>query len=297
VRPVADLGEHLLLCPNCMAPVSVEQSCPCGFGIRQVDGILDLMTSAEAAEFQPFIDVYDRIRRAEQWGGDDLDLPFRAKRHRAIWRIRRRTFRAFESIATKFKRGVGLDIGAGNCWMTRYLDRWGYDAIALDVNVSSMDGLRAGQKFIDEGARFLRIRAPMERLPFASGRITLTVTNASFHYAIDFRAALLEFRRVLSPGGMIVIIDTPFYESAADGERMMAQRVTEFSQMYGLPEQASRRSRFLTFKEMHELASSVNLKVKVQRVWPGFARSYERIRARVGGRRIAEFPLVVLEKP
>src|SRR5262249_49044915 len=149
------------------------------------------------AEVQAFVDAYEKVRSDEQWGDDDLDLPFRPLRHRDIWNVRRRTFQAFERLIANVERGLALDIGAGNCWMTRYLDRWGFDAIALDVNTSRLGGLGAGQKFIDEGARFLRVRAGMEQLPFAPERITLLATNASFHYANDFRAALSEFERVL----------------------------------------------------------------------------------------------------
>src|SRR5262249_82901 len=149
----------------------------------------------EVAALQPFLDAYERVRSVEQWGGDDLDLPFHAKRHRNIWNIRQRTFRAFESLVRSIPGGLALDVGAGHCWMTRYLDQWGFDAIAVDTNTSEMDGLRAGQRFIDQGAVFLRVRARMERLPFASGRIRLLATNASFHYAGDFRATLSEFER------------------------------------------------------------------------------------------------------
>jgi len=254
------------------------------------------MTDDEIAAVWPFLVSYERVRRDECWGGDDLDLPFQPRRHRDIWNIRLRTFRAFESLATKVNPGLALDIGAGNCWMTRYLQRWGFDPIAVDINSSEADGLRAGQKFIDEGAVFLRILARMERLPFASGRIRLLATNASFHYARDFRAALSEFERVLTPGGMIAIVDTPFYESAGDGERMMAERVREFRRRYGMTEELARSSRYLTFKELDELAASLNLKCRVHPVWPGLQRTYERIRARFGGRRIAQFPVVVLDK-
>ena len=100
----------------------------------------------------------------------------------------------------------------------------------------------------------------MERLPFAPGRIRLIATNASFHYAGDFRAALLELERVLTPGGMIAIIDTPFYIDAADGERMMAERVVEFRQKHGIPESLARRSSYLTFKNLEELAASVKIR-------------------------------------
>jgi ubiquinone/menaquinone biosynthesis C-methylase UbiE len=288
--------DPLFLCPECRNPLPVRPPCRCGFVLRESDEIINLMTAGELADIQPFIEAYERVRSSEEWGGDDLDLPFHAKRHRHIWAIRQRTFRSFQSAVANVPRGLALDIGAGNCWMTRYLDQWGFDPIAIDINTSAMDGLRAGQKFIDKGATFLRVRCGMERLPIASGRIRLLATNASFHYAGDYRTALSEFERVLTPGGIIAIIDTPFYDRSADGERMMNQRVQEFGSQYGLPESLARKSRYMTLETLHELARSLALKVRVHDVWPGLARKYEEIRGRVIGRRIAKFPLVILEK-
>ena len=119
----------------------------------------------------------------------------------------------------------------------------------------------------------------MERLPFLSDLITLVAANASFHYASDFRAALSEFERLLTPGGMIVIIDTPFYNDAADGERMIAERVIHFREKYGIAATLASRARYLTFKGFEETARSMKLTWRVYRVWPGFARKYEEIAA------------------
>lgn len=300
-------ADSLFLCPNCHQPLPERPPCPCGFVVRESDGIINLMTDAEALAIEPFVETYERIRRAEAWGGDDLDLPFHPRRHRDIWDIRQRTFRKFEEIvasvgAVSDRPGrsetapTALDVGAGNCWMTRYLDKWGFGAIAVDISTSEVDGLRTGQKYINEGARFLRVRAGMERLPFASGRIKLIAANASFHYANDFRAALAEFERVLAPGGMIVVIDSPFYDSVADGESMLADRVAEFRSKFGISEALARRSRYLTYGEFGQLIGSMNLKMSLYEVWPGYRRTFEAIRSRTFGRRIARFPVVVITK-
>jgi len=286
----------LFLCPQCRQPLPPRPPCVCGFLLRESKGVINLLTDGELADAAPFLAAYETVRRDEQWGGDDLDLPFHAKRHRDIWAIRRRSFLKFESIAQGITRGVALDVGAGNCWLTRYLDRWNFSAIAVDINASEEDGLQAGQKFIDEGARFLRVRSGMERLPFVSAGITLLVTSASFHYASDFRAALLEFERVLTPGGRVVIMDTPVYENEADGERMIAEREVEFGRKYGIPAPLARRARYLTFKGMESAARSLNLDLRLHRVWPGFRRTSDAVRARLKGRRIAQFPVMVLEK-
>jgi hypothetical protein len=52
----------------------------------------------------------------------------------------------------------------------------------------------------------------------------------------------------------------------------------------------------MTYETLRQLAGSFPLKVRVLKVWPGFARNVEEIRARLAGGHIAEFPLVVLEK-
>jgi len=286
----------LFLCPRCRRPLPVRPPCACGFVLREAYGIINLMTDEERAAIQPFVEAYDRVRADENWGEDDLDLPFHPRKHKEIWAIRQRTFSEFQKMTASMRRGFALDIGAGNCWMTRYLDRWGFDAIALDFNDSAVDGLGAGQKFLDTGARFLRVRAGMERLPFLSDRITLVAANASFHYASDFRAALSEFERVLAPGGTIVIIDTPFYDDAADGERMIEERVLHFRKKYGIHETLAARARYLTFKGFEEMARSMNLRWQIHSVWPGLARKYEEIRGHLAGRRVAQFPVVLIEK-
>lgn len=258
--------------------------------------MIDFLTEDEAASIQPFLAAYERVRSKEEWGGDDLDLPFHPKRHLGIWAIRQRTFRAFQSIAANVPREIAVDVGAGNCWMTRYLDRWGFDAIAVDINSSKIDGLRAGQKFIDEGDVFLRICARMERLPFASGRIRLLAINACLHYATDLCAVLAEFERVLSPGGIVAIIDTPFYEDPADGERMMAERVVEFRKKHGIAEAMARKSSYMTYNNLQEVAGTLSFRASVRHVWPGLARRVQEIRGKLVGRRVARFPLVVLQK-
>jgi SAM-dependent methyltransferase len=180
--------------------------------------------------------------------------------------------------------------------MTRYLDAWGFDAMAVDINTSTVDGLGAGQKFIDEGARFLRLQSRMERLPFPSDRVRLIVANASLHYASDIRSTLLEFLRVLAPGGIIAILDTPFYERAEDGERMVNERVAEFGRKYQIPEESARRSGYLTFAGFNTTVSGLNADMRVHNVWPGTQRTWEHIRASISGRRIAHFPVVVIRK-
>jgi len=274
----------------------VVPPCPCGFLLRESEGVLTLITEEQLERRQAFLDAYERVRSDERWGGADLDLPFHPKKHHSVWEIRQRTFRMVESLARKLPRGLAIDVGAGNCWLTRYLDGWGFDAIAVDLNTGSEDGLRAGQKFIDEGAKFLRVRSAMDPLPFVSSTVTLLVTSASFHYADDFRATLAEFARVLTPGGTVVIADSPVYAQESHGQRMVAERVEDFRRKYAMPAALAGKAGYLTLAEMASAAESLRLRLNVNRVWPGFRRSYEVLRGRLMGRYLAEFPVLELVK-
>ena len=283
-------------CPQCGEALSDTGTCACGFKIRREDGILDLMTPRQAADYAGFCAAYERIRKAEGWGGDDLDLPFGARGHGSIWAIRRRTFLKLQTLIRSqgVTGGTALDVGAGNCWLTRYLYRWGFRATALDVNPGEQDGLGAGTRYLEEGKRFERVRAPMHSLPCTDGSFDLVVASGSLHYAADVEAAIREFVRVSGKGGRVVVMDTPWYGDPADGRRAVAGRVEEFRRSYGLDEELSSRASFLSREAFSQVAEKVGFKFRLVPVWPGPMRALEGLRARLAGQRIASFPLILI---
>jgi hypothetical protein len=52
----------------------------------------------------------------------------------------------------------------------------------------------------------------------------------------------------------------------------------------------------MTYTQLQELAGALSLSMRIQYVWPGPARALEKLRGSLVGRRIAEFPLVLLER-
>src|SRR5437879_2764464 len=83
--------ESLFLCPQCRRPLPDRPPCKCGFVLRESNGVIDLMTEDEFATVQPFVEMYEQVRREEAWGCEDLDLPFISQRNRDIWEILIRT--------------------------------------------------------------------------------------------------------------------------------------------------------------------------------------------------------------
>jgi SAM-dependent methyltransferase len=256
------------------------------------------MTPDQSAAYEAFCETYERVRTEEGWGGEDLDLPFGPLGHSDIWAVRQQTFKRLDKLlqAECGAAGTALDVGAGNCWLTRHLDHWGFEATALDVNDGPQDGLRAGGGYIECGDSFERIRAPMEALPFLDSVFDLLVASASLHYFQDLSATLGEFARVLKTGGLIVVMDSPWYERQIDGKRSLAQNVRGLIDAHGISEEMARRSSFLYRGAFDTAMLENSLEYRRVSVWPGRKRALETLHARFYERRIASFPLLVIRK-
>ena len=285
-----------LCCPFCRVSLVESDRCDCGYRPRYVDGVLDLMTPEQESQYAEFAEAFERIRHAEGFGSGDLDLPFNARRNRHIWAVRRRTFQklkhwVLEAMPT---RGLALDAGAGNCWLSSHLNQWGFDVVAIDVNIGSQDGLIAGDYYLERGCRFDRIRTPMEALPFLDETFDLVVANASFHYVHDVEDTLEGFRRVLNPQGVAIIFDSPWYERKADGDRAQRQKTEEYAQVYGLNERFAQTASYLVRSQFEDLIHRTGFAYERIPVWPGPRRSLVVLKTSLAGQRIASFPLIII---
>lgn len=146
------------------------------------------------------------------------------------WRVRTKTYEAF---AAKVLMPMGtasrpldiLDLGAGNGWLSYRLARMGHRATALDIRDDDVDGLGAAQEFLErEPGIFSCVVAPFEAIPLPDRSFDIAVFNASLHYARDLPRVLAEARRMVRWGGMLVIMDSPFYAREADGAAMVAEK-------------------------------------------------------------------------
>ena len=89
-----------------------------------------------------------------------------------------------------------LDVGCGN---GRYLDVMaaaGVAAVGCDLSVGMLRSAGAHRV----------VAADAMALPFASGRFDVVLAPHMLYHVPDRRAAALEFRRVLAPGGRCVVV-------------------------------------------------------------------------------------------
>ena len=97
-----------------------------------------------------------------------------------------------------------LDLGAGGCWASDWLERLNLNVVSLDL---SIDMLRVGQERLRRGRGAPLVAGDMERLPFAGESFTKAVCLNAFHHLPNRAAALAEIRRVLTTDGCVLFCE------------------------------------------------------------------------------------------
>jgi SAM-dependent methyltransferase len=201
----------------------------------------------------------------------------------AQWAIRARTYDAFAArVLAPMAREAGrplriLDLGAGNGWLCYRAALLGHHPTAVDVRDDGVDGLGAAAGYDPHLPRpFPRVAASFDDLPMADGAYDLAVFNASLHYALDLAATLREAARVVRRGGRIVVLDSPFYRRARDGEAMVAEKRAHAAARFGGRADALTALPFieyLTRGRLAEASDSIGLRWRRRRV--RYPLSYE----------------------
>jgi SAM-dependent methyltransferase len=152
------------------------------------------------------------------------------------WAVRARTFDAFvrRVLAPMAGHRDILDLGAGNAWLCHRLAKMGHRCVALDVRDDRVDGLGVAHEFLSaEPGLFRCVTAAFEDIPLSDESFDIAVFNASLHYAQDLNRALKEACRVTRRGGVVAILDSPFYRHASDGEAMVAEKKAHGAATFG----------------------------------------------------------------
>ncbi len=168
------------------------------------------------------------------------------------WAVRARSFKVFVN------RVIGemaapdcldvLDLGAGNGWLCHRLAQTGHRAVALDIRDDDMDGLGAARDLqADPRGRFQCVKASFADLPFADKSFDVVIFNASLHYAIELGSVLSEAIRVMRPGGVIAVLDSPCYAREKDGERMVAEKTAQGGAGFGARAEILLTQNFIEF--------------------------------------------------
>ena len=292
-------------CSYCGGPLAVH-----GEGLRCADedrwfgtdaGVHRLLPADRRPGLQPFLELYQRMRRDEGWRAEP-GLPCTPAGHRyaSIWAQRAERFeRAVRLCADVLAaaRWDVLEVGAGCAWVSVELLRRGHRAAAIDVNLDPDDGLRAADRLLAPAEILARAEAEMDALPLAAASFDLVVAAGSLHYVHDLARALVELRRVTRRGGVLLVLDSPVYRRRPDGEAMVADRMKALERRYGMPIPRESQSSYLVTGELKGAFESTGWRLEVHE-WPGRVREALRDLLELGrhGRRTARFPILLARR-
>ena len=267
------MRQDLFICPRCQTTldrVTPERvACPRdGLEFWKVDGIWRFLLPESEAHYKRFMEDYESIRHSEGRGSTSANyyraLPFKDLngRQKADWRIRARSFKVLvNNVLTRIQNPLErslkiLDLGAGNGWLSNRLSGQGDRVIAVDLLVNEQDGLGAWKHYEHS---FTPVQAEFTHLPIMDRFADAVIFNASFHYSEDYARTLKEALRVLSRDGRIVIMDSPVYRRSTSGEKMVAERETQFKEKYGFASNNLQSENYLTYTRLKELGQELNL--------------------------------------
>lgn len=102
-----------------------------------------------------------------------------------------------------------LDVGCGTGSLLAIMASDPRSELLVGVDYSPEMTRRAAEKFGQSpfGPKLQAINGDAERLPFADACFDVVTCCNSFHHYPSQSAAIMGFRRVLRPGGMLVLID------------------------------------------------------------------------------------------
>jgi SAM-dependent methyltransferase len=233
-------------------------------------GILRFLSPERLAAIAPFAHQYRAVREREGYRQPTPEfyrrLPETAPDdpHRNEWRIRRESFEHVKqhALAPRAPGTRVLDLGAGNGWLSHRLATLGCSVVAVDWLDDDEDGLGACRHY---ETSFAIVQADFNALPFEPAQFDLVVLAGSLHYSPSPAATLEEARRMLRPGGTVVVMDSPMFERAADGESMAASVCRQFADEYDIADPVRPGVGFLTFANMRSAFASLGMHARFHR--------------------------------
>jgi SAM-dependent methyltransferase len=141
--------------------------------------------------------------QSEYWQADIYE----GARDRFARAVARRKAYAFEMLARlpDLRRGRALDVGCGGGFYLEELARRGFAAEGLDSSPGMLGRCRARLARGGLGRRVRLAHGDVEALPFEDGRFDLVLAMGLLGYLVRDEHALAEMRRVLRPGGYVMI--------------------------------------------------------------------------------------------
>ncbi len=233
------------------------------------------------AAAEPFLAQYRAVRQRDGYRIDRAEY-YRSLPHVTrddpqwhVWRVRERSFRRLCRFLRSRQPAAAptvLDLGAGSAWLSYRIAKAGGRPVAVDLLIDDRDGLGVQAHY---DVPFPCVQADFDALPFVPHQFDVVIFNGSLHYSPEISATLARAARMLTPGGALIVIDSPVFTDASNG-MAMRERVRERLRVdYGVPTPIEPGEGFLTFGQLASCAASLGMS-------PRFFASARGVRERLG---------------
>jgi len=236
---------RILGCPECLGPLSQIKSshldCEnCHLTFPVLEGCPQLISPSKVKVFEKFSRDYTKRRIKQGWNPMSSEeiksLPWISpKGYPPIyWEIRKQSFTALLKFLKNHLRPspnrVVMDAGAGVGWLSLKLYEQGFRTLAMDVSRDLDFGLGRIELWKDFDPNYFKtITGDINRFPLQKNSVSCILFNASLHYSNDLEHTLNTASQFLTPGGYLIILDSPISRSPGlsefPGDRRIGKRV------------------------------------------------------------------------
>ncbi len=274
----------LYLCPNCRAELDGQALvCRQGHAFQRRGDVLILLEDGFSARLEPFLVKFSEFRTRE--GKHLLDetlypqLPCAPSLANIFeWRFRCHDVSVIDGLLSGLSAQRILDIGAWNGWLSNQLAARGHQVTAADYFIDPYDGLQAKRFYPHQ---WEAVQMDLQDLSLFALPFDVVIVNRCLQFFADPPAYVEEARRVLRPGGLLILTGLGFFriatakasEVAAFRRRLWELEIGEFKSMKG----------YLDWEDRHRLRAAgvslepypqlrlANLKSLVRRSSPWYA--------------------------
>ncbi len=216
-----------LHCPICRESLPIEALiCPNGHAFsRTSDGIPNLLSPELSARLDAIARYREKIRDQLPTISDYEGLPQNLAESHFEWRGRAQSLEMIKRLIQKYQPKSFLEIGGWNGWLTHHLANYG-ETTAVDFFADSHDGLGAMTHY---QARWNRVQMDITDLTILDGYADMVIINNGVHLLENPIQTIRQAQHLVADGGVLVILDMPFYRNPTQRVAQLAGIEAQFS--------------------------------------------------------------------
>lgn len=196
---------------------------------RTSDGIPNLLPPAFVARLGAIARYRDHVRARLPIITDYDGLPYNLADAHFEWRARAQSADMVLRYVKTHRPATILEIGGWNGWLTHHLARYAH-VLSVDFFADDVDGLGAMRHY---QTRWERLQMDITDLSILADVFDMVVINNGIHFLPDPIDTIRQAQRLVGVGGVLMVLELPFYRDPRQRIRQVQQLEAEFRAVGG----------------------------------------------------------------